>query len=146
MKEWVIERVRLNRSFPNLSEKIRFGLVGRISNQLQKLSENKGQVFFEAYKTVLGPILERVNWIYVKNPDFPYRRWNSIKAEVEKTLRGNDQLVKVPAEVVAHQVGAINKMMESFVDGHQLNRVRKEDEWVKNPMGGWIKKPRTTSL
>ncbi len=146
MKDWIIEILKKNQSFPNLEEPVRFRLVGLISKQLQQIQENKGPEFFAAYQTELGPILERVNWIYVKMPNFVWKRWNGIKRQVEKTLRGNDQLVKVPAEVVAYQVGAINKMVESFVDGHQLNQVRKKDEWVKNPEGGWHKKPRTTSL
>lgn len=144
MKEWVIEIVKKNQSFPNLEEKVRFRLVGLISKQLTEIQENRGPEFFEAYKVTIEPILTRVNWIYVKRLDFPFKRWNGIKRQVEKILKGNDSLVNVPIEVVRSQVNAIDKMVDAFVNGHQVNHIRKEDEWVKNPMGGWIKKPRNT--
>jgi hypothetical protein len=142
LRDWVYEIFKDNESFKHLVEKAQFILVGRIAKELQTIQENKGPEFFEAYKVELEPILKRVNWIYSKHPQFVWKRWNGIKRQIIKTLRGNDQLVKVPVEVVAHQVNAIHMMAEKFVEGHQINSPKPEKEWIKNPRGGWIKNPR----
>lgn len=146
MKDWVIERLKINKSFEHLPEKSRFILVGRVAKELQQISENKGPELFEAYKAELSPILERVNWIYSKHPQFVWKRWNGIKAQVLKTLKGKDALVKVPQAVVNAQVNLIQTAVKAFVEGHQINNPRPEKEWVKNPKGGWIRNPRAAKV
>ena len=142
MKDWVIEKLKANHSFPNLLEKSRFILVGRIVKELTELQENKGPEFFAAYQAELGPILERVNWIYSKHPQFVWKRWNGVKRQIIKTLQGRDALVKVAPEVVSHQVNALQTMAKAFVQGHQINSPRPEKQWVKMPKKGWMKNPR----
>jgi hypothetical protein len=146
LRDWVFEILSKNKSFEHLGEKASFILVGRIAKELQTIQENKGPEFFKAYQSEIGPILERVNWIYTKHPQFVWKRWNGIKSQVLKTLQGRDALVKVPQVVVNAQVDMIQTAVKNFVDFHQINMPKKiEKSWIKNPKGGWMRNPRAVN-
>lgn len=136
MRQWVLEKLLQNNSFNQLPEKTRYILPNQIAKELQSIYEAKGQIFIDAYKAELSPILLRTQWLWNKNPQFPFQKWSKIKAQMANIMANTDKLTKPSLELIKAQVDAVNACVEAMVE---KTTIVKTTKWIKNPNGGWGK-------
>ena len=139
MKEWLLEKLLTNDSFNKLPDKVRYILPSQIAKELQQIYEAKGEVFLDAYKAELSQRLLRTNWLWTRNPKFPFQKWSKMKAEIANVLAGNDKLIKPSQEVIAAQVHTIDNLASMIAE--KMEAKTRPQQWVKSPNGGWMRKP-----
>ena len=124
-------------SFSALPIDRQYGLQGRILKDVWKVYEKEGEVYFEAYKGILFERFARVNWIWIKDKNFVFKKWNQLQSEMKKTMNPEG---KAPREVIIAQMDMLNRIAESIGDHLRVNEKPKHE---KRPGMGWIRVPRT---
>jgi hypothetical protein len=137
MKEKAFQMLKSNESFEKLPLPTQYALGGRVAKTMQAVFESRGQTYFDAYVSELKPRLERVNWLWVKDPAFIWKRWTGIKKEINELLKGNSNFYAMPSEVVKLNVELVEKCVKSLYEKIKINNPA--GNWVKNPKGGWMK-------